>query len=286
MLVSIYMPTKNRVALLQRAVESVLTQTHAPLELLVVNDGSTDGTKAYLDSVAAQDARLRAFHHETSRGAPASRNLAISSSRGEFITGLDDDDSFHRERIAALVQAWRAREATGERFSCLFTQDLYRCGDQETVSVKPARVEYEDLFFFNTIGNQVFTRREYLIGAGMFDEQMPAWQDLDTFLRVLHRYGPALLLDRPLYLLDLDPRTDRISVGSKARILSAYRRLIGKNEHHPPAFKQGLFLQVFSRLYGHRVDAADVREFLRFGLHRRTFRTFAGVMLRQAGLLR
>jgi glycosyltransferase involved in cell wall biosynthesis len=284
MTVSIYIPTKDRAASLRRAVDSVLKQTHRELELIVVDDGSVDATRHYLDGLQLDDDRVRVIRNDSPQGAPRARNLAIRTARGEFITGLDDDDCFHEERIQALLQRWRELEASGTRCSGLYTQDLILQGPAGPVSAKIARVEYEDLFFHNSIGNQIFTRREYLVEAGMFDEQMPAWQDLDTFMRLVQRFGPAHLLDRPLYLLDLAPRPDRISVGSKQRILSAYRRLLARLGQHPPVLKQGLFLQVFGRLYGFRFEAADLREFLSYGIHARTLWILGGVILRQAGL--
>jgi glycosyltransferase involved in cell wall biosynthesis len=281
MRVSVYMPTKNRVELLQRAVASVLSQTHRELELWVVNDGSTDATAAFLDRASAADSRLKVVHNPTSLGAPASRNIAITRATGDVITGLDDDDTFHPQRIEKLVTAWREHEAVGARFSCLFTQDLLVAPDETEVSKKPARVSYMDLFSYNTLGNQVFTKRQYLIDAGLFDEQMPAWQDLDMFIRLLRTFGPALLVDEPLYILDLAPRDDRISYGNRARIYAAYQRLSGKLSAQPPAARQALFLQLFGRLYGFDFGWRDCREFFRMGLHVRTLKSLGGILLRQ-----
>jgi glycosyltransferase involved in cell wall biosynthesis len=280
-LVSVYMPTRNRATLLRRAVESVLSQSYRALELIVVDDGSTDETAAYLKDAQASDERLHVIHNPSSLGAPQSRNLAIEMSRGEFITGLDDDDHFHPQRIEGLVNHWCVLRREGDRFSCLYTQDLLVHGKRIDLTSKPDRVEFSDLFFYNLIGNQVFTRREYLIEAGMFDVEMPAWQDLDTFIRLVRQFGTARLLDQPLYVVDLDPRPDRISTGSKERILAAYRRLAAKSVGVPEACKQALYLQVFGRLYGFRLGLNDLREYLRYGVHARTLRILGGVLLRQ-----
>lgn len=280
MLVSVYMPTKNRVELLRRAVDSVLGQTHRELELWVVDDGSTDGTANYLRETRVADPRLHVIRNEVSCGAPRARNLAIGQARGEFVTGLDDDDSFHERRIEALVAAWRRHEQAGTRFSCLYTQDVQSNDVHGRVSSKPPRVEYDDLFFYNLIGNQVFTRREYLMEAGLFDEQMPAWQDLDLFMRLVKRYGSALLVDEPLYVLELAARDDRIS-SSAVRVQAAYERLAAKVANHPPVARQGLFLQRFGKLYGYGMTSRDVREFFRFGVHARTLRRLGGILIRQ-----
>jgi glycosyltransferase involved in cell wall biosynthesis len=281
MLVSVYMPTKNRVELLQRAVESVLSQTHRELELWVVNDGSTDGTAAYLDRVSAIDPRLKVVHHSVSLGAPVARNLAITSARGEFITGLDDDDAFEPTRIEKLLLAWDDAQARGESFSCLFTQDLFVSPERTETSKKPPRVMFADLFSYNTIGNQVFTKRQHLIDAGLFDERMPAWQDLDMFIRLLQRFGPALLVDEPLYMLDLAPRDDRISFGNRPRIQAAYERLSSKHSDQPLVARQALFLQLFGRLYGFEFGRRDWRTFVSMGWHPRTLKSLAGILLRQ-----
>lgn len=281
MLVSIYMPTKNRLELLQRAVDSVLAQTYRDIELWVVNDGSTDGTAEYLDRISAIDSRLKVVHNAQSVGAPASRNTAIMRSAGMLVTGLDDDDAFHPLRIEKLVDAWQREKSNGTQFSCLFTQDLFVAPDTTETSQKPASVRYHELFRYNTIGNQIFTTRQRMIDAGLFDEQMPAWQDLDMFMRVLHRFGQALLVDEPLYILDLAPRDDRISVGNRARIEAAYRRLSAKWSREPAAARQALFLQLFGRLYGFDFTWADLRTYLRLGLSVRTAKTLGGILWRQ-----
>ncbi|PZN32956.1 MAG: hypothetical protein DIU71_06270 [Proteobacteria bacterium] len=281
MLVSVYIPTKNRVTLLKRAIASVQAQTWPAVEIIVVDDGSTDGTGQYLESLR-NDPRMLVLRNRQSCGAPHARNMAIRAARGEFVTGLDDDDWFHPERVAAFVARWQALERTGERFSCLYGRDVIRSGEKESILDKPDTVHYEHLFYHNSIGNQVFTRRQYLIRAGLFDEQMPAWQDLDAFMRLVQRFGPARLAKDALYMLDLDPRTDRISVGSKQRIVAAYRRLAAKAAGHAPALRQALYLQAFGPLYGHRLGLADLKEFFSHGVYPRPLKRLAGVLVRQA----
>src|SRR5512144_610930 len=114
MQVSVYLPTRNRAASLQRAVDSVLAQTHADFELIVVDDGSSDGTRQCLEDAQRSDARVRAIHHAVSRGAPASRNAAIAAARGEWLTGLDDDDEFLPRRLELLLAHAQLLDAAGE----------------------------------------------------------------------------------------------------------------------------------------------------------------------------
>ena len=92
--VSILMPTYNRVGLLERSIKSILRQSFADFELLIVNDASTDGTKAYLDSLAAHDARVRPIHNARNNYPDISKNLneGLMQARGKYIARLDDDD--------------------------------------------------------------------------------------------------------------------------------------------------------------------------------------------------
>lgn len=282
-LVSVYMPTRNRQELISAAVASVLTQTYQDIELLVVDDGSTDSTPELLARLAASDRRLRVFRNESSRGAPYSRNVAIAAASGRWITGLDDDDTFHSARIAAFVSYWQTLEQAGASFSCVFSQEVYDHGTHRAETRKPGSLAWSDLFEFNVIGNQAFTLTDRFRAVGMFDVNMPAWQDLDIFVRLLKRYGPARLLDLQLYTLNLVDRPDRISKQRKERILTAFERLCAKHPEVSRKQIQSLFLQVFGDLYGFRPDAADVRRFISYGWNRVNTQRFVKALLRGRG---
>lgn len=91
-LVSVYIPTRNRSKLLHRAVHSVLEQSYDNFEVIIVDDGSTDETYTIAKELENQNKNIIVLRNEIARGACVSRNLAISHSKGEYITGLDDDD--------------------------------------------------------------------------------------------------------------------------------------------------------------------------------------------------
>lgn len=203
MLVSVYLPTRNRLALLQRAVASVLAQTHTELELIVADNGSTDGTAPWLEQLAAQDDRVRWLRHTQSLGVPAARNRAIQQARGAWVTGLDDDDRFLPERVARFLAHAARLDAAGTRYSGLFSTERIEAARGSYMVRKPPTVSGESLFHHN----QIFARRSTYLEAGLFDEAMPAWQDL--FLRMVQRCGPAHLVPHCTYVLadDARPRT-------------------------------------------------------------------------------
>ena len=100
--VSVIVPAYNVESYLREAIESAVAQTVAPLEVVVVNDGSTDGTGAVLDALAREHASVRAIHQEN--GGPAiARNTAIAAATGEFLTFLDSDDAMEPDRLEVQV---------------------------------------------------------------------------------------------------------------------------------------------------------------------------------------
>lgn len=266
MLVTVYIPTKNRLALLQRAAASVLAQTHQEVELIVADDGSTDGTLQWLEQLSLQDSRVRFFHHAQSLGAPAARNKAIRSARGEWITGLDDDDRFMPERLALFLQHAAQLDAGGNRYSGLYATEVIESEQRSYTLSKPPVAEFRDLFHYNFIGNQIFARRSAYLEAGLFDESMPAWQDLDLFLRMVHRCGPAFFTPHATYVLADDDRSDRISKKKKPKLLEAYTRICAKWPDVPAADRQRLYLQLLAPFYGFPLEWADVRRYFGQGV--------------------
>lgn len=266
MRVSIYIPTHNRLELLKRAVESVLRQTHEDIEVIVVNDGSSDGTDQYLIEKAASDTRLKFINKPKAEGAPKARNAAIKMATGAFVTGLDDDDAFVETRVAAFLQYWDLLVSQKLQPACLYSQDVIIAnGETVRTSSKRGSVNFEDLLEFNYIGNQIFAPKEHFMEAGLFDESLPAWQDLEFFMRVLKKYGQAYLLDIPTQLYDDSPRVDRISVKSEKKIREAFRIVSTKHASHSARAQQLLMIRVFSKFYGIRPKPRDWIHFLRRG---------------------
>jgi glycosyltransferase involved in cell wall biosynthesis len=271
-LVTVFMPTHDRVESMSRAIASVLAQTHRELELIVVDDGSRDETWERLQRLAEVEPRLRIARNETSQGAPASRNRALSMARGEFITGLDDDDHFRPDRIALFVAAWQRFAEAGETPSCLYSQQVSVNGEREETGRRPERATWEQLFRSNLVGNQVYTRTAWLRELGGYDVGMPAWQDLDLCIRLLQRRGPARLVDHATYYMNVEDRADRISRASRERIEAAFRRLEAKQRQVPAFLRQGLFTQLFEPYYAFTPRPRDLFTLLSFGLHKPNLR--------------
>lgn len=265
--ISVYIPTRNRMHLVEQAVLSVLGQTYRDLEVIVVIDGSVDETRERLELLAYYDKRLRIISLPESRGAPAARNLAIRSARGEFVTGLDDDDIFLPSRLELFLNHWSLLRSTGIEPPFLYSQDLVLYDDGVIRrSRKVSGLDVAMLCEANGIGNQVFATRAALLDAGLFDETLPAWQDLELWLRLTECKGSGLLLDVASMQIGNDRRADRITQAGRQRILSSYEHIILKHRSLPGLSRQALFGQYLGGHYGFEIRLQDLIRYFSMGI--------------------
>ena len=232
-LVSVYLPTRNRAEQLPRAIRSVLGQDYPELELLVVDDASTDRTSAVLARFAASDSRVRIFRQPASLGAPAARNRAIREARGEFLTGIDDDDLMLPTRLSSLLDAYQ------DRYSLVCSALYVVSANRRWFAVRGGRraeIGLERLLVRNEVGNQALMRTDRMREIGMFDESQPAWQDYDLWTRLVARHGPALRLAEPTYVFCASAGPGTITnsgaaIDGAVRYYQRYRHLMGSEQH-------------------------------------------------------
>lgn len=223
-LVSVYLPTRNRAALLPRCIESILSQTHRELELLIVDDASTDDTRDILEGYSRRDTRVRVHHHESAAGAPAARNLAIRHARGEFLTGMDDDDVMLPNRLESLLAAFDPRYSlVCSGFLRKTRTRMLRLADSRMV------IDLDAQLMRNHVGNAALSLTARFRAAGLFDENMPAWQDYDLWTRMIRDFGPALRIEEVSHVVHEDHDSPRISTKALAgatRFLEKHRPLM------------------------------------------------------------
>lgn len=220
MKVSVYMPTCNRLALMKRAINSVLAQTHEDWELIVVDDGSTDGTWDYLQALS--DPRITALRNETSLGACASRNRAISVATGEWVTGIDDDDEFTTDRLTRLLAVYDDRYS----FVCSGFYWVTESGSKHTLC-SDKNITLSDQLHVNHATNQVLVKKERMLAIGGFDESFVALQDYDCFTRLIKNYGPAFRLGEPLQRIYVEHGGTRIS--NQTRTIKGFQQFLEKH---------------------------------------------------------
>lgn len=233
-LVTIYIPTYNRLALLKRALNSVLEQSYRNIEVIIVDDASNDGTREYLESISQQDSRVKFFIKSVQSGACISRNIAIENANGIFITGLDDDDYFLKTRVYDFVDAWKNRKKDVVFLYSLFitkTSTGLKFPNKIKSALTKKIISANDLKISNYPGNQIFIKTERLKAIGGFDSNMPAWQDLDTWYRILSLTNGKGERIKPVnYIYDTSHAHERIS--KKERHITARDIFLEKNNLH------------------------------------------------------
>lgn len=249
-LISVYIPTHNRPKQLKKAIDSVLQQTWKNLEVLVSDDGSDSRTKELVTMLAAKDSRVRYLRTEHSLGAPAARNRAIAEARGEYITGLDDDDWFAEYHLEELHEKF-----TNENYRYSFVSPRYLRVTKNRSKREVERggcVTLTQLLHYNRAGNQVFTRTRWLQAIGGFDESMPALQDYDTWVRLAETFGPGVKLRHTTYFHLSEPQADRIT-GQNNKRIKGWQRF--QTKHAEKMDRKQLKSQELLRLriYGERL---------------------------------
>ncbi len=194
--VSVIIPTYNRFPMLCEAIESVLAQSHADYELIVVDDGSTDQTVSIQDLYKG---KLRYIYQENS-GASAARNRGAVEARGEWIAFLDSDDLWQPEK---LVRQRTAMEGAPE-IKVSYTDEIwYRRG----VRVNPGKkhAKYSGPIFEKCLPlciispSSVMIQKQLFLSLEGFNEDFPVCEDYDLWLRITKDY-PVLLIPDPLII--------------------------------------------------------------------------------------
>ena len=189
-LASVIIPTFNRAIFLREAIDSVLAQTEKNFELIVVDDGSKDATRAVAESYGA---RVRYFF-QANAGASAARNTGIKNARGPFITFLDSDDLWQPKKLARQI-AWM--QAHPELMLCYTDEIWIRHGvrvNQKKIHAKAGGWIYPLCLPRCIISpSSVLMRREFFEAVGVFDEQLPICEDYDLWLRAASRLEVGFL---------------------------------------------------------------------------------------------
>jgi glycosyltransferase involved in cell wall biosynthesis len=221
-LVSVVIPVRDRAAMVLRAVNSVLAQTHAALEVVVVDDGSTDDTAARLAGIA--DDRVRLLSHAVGRGVSAARNTGLAAARGAYLALLDSDDVWLPRKIERQLAFMRGRGLAISQ-----TQEIWMRGGRR---VNPGMIHQKpDGFFFEQALSRclvspstVLFTRGFWEEMGGFDESLPACEDYDLWLRTLVRH-PIGLLDEPLAVRH-GGRADQLSASYVGQDLFRIRAMV------------------------------------------------------------
>lgn len=219
-LISVVIPTHNRADVVLRAVQSALDQTLADIEVIVVDDGSSDGTREKFETTTHP--RVRYLRHEQARGAPAARNTGTRAARGEWVAFLDDDDIWFPHKLERQI-------AAADSAIAVISSYCYRSSTRKRI-LKRKAISLRDLRKGSPCGCSGITVRRNIALEQPFDESLRKSQDWDLLMRLL-KLGTIACVSEPLYEIDTSPRP-RITTGHKGQTIEELERTASATLKH------------------------------------------------------
>ena len=262
--VSIIIPVYNAEKTLERCVDSILSQDFRDLELLLIDDGSRDGSPDICDRYAERDSRVRVFHKENG-GVSRARNLGLSEAGGRYIQFVDSDD-------------WIAHDATAELFSAAESQDcdmvicdFYRVVgkrvqqkgsiDEETAFSRQVYAEYmmenPADFYYGVLWNKLF-RRDIIDRYELRMNEEVSWcEDFMFVLDYLVHAENFFAVQKPLYYY-VKTKGSLVSQGmSLARVVRMKTEVFEcYNRFYKDVFSEEEYQKARLRVYGFLIDSA------------------------------
>lgn len=204
-LASVVVPAFNASPYIERTLRSAMSQTYASLEIIVVDDGSTDDTACLVERAAMQDGRIRLIRTEN-RGVAAARNTGLDAAHGAYVAFLDADDLWHPTKIEKQVEAL---ERLPSHWAAAYVLHHFINLEDEIVGPGPSHLARGYIFArhltFKYVGNgsALLVRRQAALDIGGFDSAYAAagiggCEDLDFELRLAARYRIECVPERLL----------------------------------------------------------------------------------------
>ncbi|MGI9533465.1 MAG: glycosyltransferase family 2 protein [Thermodesulfobacteriota bacterium] len=188
-LVSVILPTFNRSNFITFSINSLLSQTYKNIEIIVVDDGSTDETEHIIKLF--NDSRIRYIKLDDNHGANFARNIGLRNALGEFVTFLDSDDEFMVLKIEKELNVLLTNKSIGLVYSglCQYHVDDAKKENLRTTIPKFRGDIYNEILYRNVIGTpSPLIRKECFEKVGFFDETMKSCQDWEMWIRISKHY--------------------------------------------------------------------------------------------------
>lgn len=234
-LVSVIIPTYNRANTILQSVESVLNQTHKKLEVIVVDDGSTDHTERLFANYP--DVRVKYVKYSPNQGACYARNYGIALSRGEYIAFQDSDDIWKSDKLAKQLDYLKKTDA-----------DFVFCGMNRENPMTGEHFYYpsprfndggnllEKLLIENAIATQTMLMKREILNHVQFDVNFKRYQDLDFALQVIMHGFRVKYLNEALVDSIIQKNSITVTVDNG----KAYEHLLEKYKNQYQKYPKGM----------------------------------------------
>jgi glycosyltransferase involved in cell wall biosynthesis len=238
-LVSIIMPAYNSEDTISESIDSAVSQTYRNIELIVVDDGSTDKTADICKVRESEDHRIR-YVRQSNMGVSAARNTGIRMARGDFIAFLDADDLWEQDKIELQMAV-----SSNQPDAVILTEVQRFSGDSPSKILLPKKFPPQYTIkdeYIRTILNlenvqmacfgTALVRKAHLEVVGLFDENLTTGEDWDLWLRLAFHY-PFANIDKPLRLYRDNPG----SLTARTKLKKTFHcqlHIIDKAKHYGP----------------------------------------------------
>jgi glycosyltransferase involved in cell wall biosynthesis len=249
-LVSIILPTYNGSRYLDASISSCLNQSHSNIELVIVDDSSTDATPDIIRERAAKDARIRIIRHETNKRLPGALNSGFSQARGEYLSWTSDDNLYQPDAFDCMMRALQSQPDV----SVVYAGYSVINDAGQVLNTEPAR-KPSDLVLGNVVGACFLYRKEVQDAIGPYDETIFLAEDYDFWLRAAQHFQ-FKALNADLYFYRQHQQS--LSASRCIEFSSAYCKAVAKSLHYFEAaepeykgrflFKHGVHLFVTGQI--------------------------------------
>ena len=218
--ISVVIPVYNGEHTILNTIASIQQQTFSDFEIIVIDDGSTDGTVERVNTV--QDPRLKVFSYSNG-GLPVARNRGISRSTGEFITFIDADDLWTPDKLELQLAALRQHPEAGLVYSWTASMDETGENFYPGISASYEGNVYPQLLLTNFIasGSNAMLRRDVIDAVGEFDAELRSCEDWEYWLRIAARW-PFAVVRKPQILY----RQTSGAMSSKVEVMEKYYLIV------------------------------------------------------------
>ncbi len=239
--VSVQIITKNRAKLLPLAIESALSQTYKNLEIIIIDNNSTDKTEELVRRYISIDARIKYFRIVENLGITKTRNFALSKSKGSYVAILDSDDFWLTEdKIEKQVDFI----LKNPDYAVVGTHTIIVDSQNQKIGEIKNQIDWSKIQEMFLVKNQIthssaLIKKDPLMMIGGYDEKYEIWEDYATFLKLGHEYKIANL---PEFLTAYKKHDQNVSNFNKIKNLMILGKIIFDNRKFYPKLITALFL--------------------------------------------
>ena len=238
---TIIIPTKNRLKMLQRAVESISKQSVLPSEIIIIDDFSDIKIeKKFFNNL--KNINVLIINNEKSYGGAYSRNIGINKARSKYITFLDDDDAFAENYLEEIANKINILSLNLENIAVYSSKKFVLSSSLNHVfkeNISKYIVEKENLLSNNSVGTTscVTINKQSLMNIKSFDEELPAFQDYDCWLRLSFRDVKFYPVPNAFVYYTINVNSSQISgnfnnhIKAREIILSKFKNNISTKEY-------------------------------------------------------